>query len=135
AEDERETKGRRALLNLGHTFGHALEAEAGFSGRLLHGEAVAAGIVLAFDFSVERGLCRAEESGRVRDHLSAAGLPTNLKAAGVRAEGAGLVRHMTSDKKMESGRLPFVLVRGIGRAFLDRDVDLGEVASFLDRHD
>ncbi|MDB5698575.1 MAG: 3-dehydroquinate synthase, partial [Alphaproteobacteria bacterium] len=93
-EDERETSGRRALLNLGHTFGHALEAETGFSDRLLHGEAVAAGMALAFDFSVERGLCATEEAARVRAHLHAVGLPAGADAPGIEAGGKRLVEHM-----------------------------------------
>jgi len=133
AEDEFETSGRRALLNLGHTFGHALEAETGFSDRLLHGEAVAVGMVLAFDFSAERGLCSAEDAERVRQHLAEVGLPVSLGAAGV-SGGDRLVAHMMHDKKKEGSRLPFILARGIGAAFVDRDVDLIEVAAFLDRH-
>jgi 3-dehydroquinate synthase len=132
AEDERETKGRRALLNLGHTFGHALEAETGFSDRLLHGEAVAAGLALAFRFSARQGLCSAEDATRVSTHLDAAGLPTTLAAAGVRADGATLVAHMAHDKKMEAGHLPFLLARGIGQSFLAKDVSLDQVAAFLD---
>jgi 3-dehydroquinate synthase len=131
-EDERETSGRRALLNLGHTFGHALEAETGFSDRLLHGEAVAAGMALAFRFSAAQGLCSAEDARRVTDHLAAAGLPTTLDAAGIDASGDALVAHMLHDKKMEGGRLPFLLARGIGETFLDKQVELAAVASFLD---
>ena len=86
-EDERETSGRRALLNLGHTFGHALEAETGFSDKLLHGEAVALGCVLAFDFSVERGFCGAADAERVRGHFEAAGLPTSLAEIGLDGTG------------------------------------------------
>jgi 3-dehydroquinate synthase len=133
AEDEFETSGRRALLNLGHTFGHAIEAETGFSDRLLHGEAVAVGMVLAYDFSAERGLCSAEDAERVRGHLAAAGLPVSLGAAGV-SGGDRLVAHMMHDKKKEGSRLPFILARGIGAAFVDRDVNLVEVAAFLDKH-
>lgn len=131
-EDERETSGRRALLNLGHTFGHALEAETGFSDRLLHGEAVAAGMALAFGFSAARGLCQAEDAERVARHLRAAGLPASLKDAGVSASGETLVAHMLHDKKMAAGVLPFLLARGIGQTYLARDVDLGDVAAFLD---
>lgn len=131
-EDERETTGRRALLNLGHTFGHALEAETGFSDRLLHGEAVACGTALAFRFSAAQGLCAAEEAERVTHHLRAVGLPTTLAEAGVRAGGAALVAHMAHDKKMEGGRLPFLLARGIGETFLARDVALADVAAFLE---
>jgi 3-dehydroquinate synthase len=133
AEDERETKGKRALLNLGHTFGHALEAETGFSDRLFHGEAVAAGIVLAFDFSVERGLCPAPDAARARAHLAAAGLPVSRADIGIAADGARLVAHMKLDKKKAGGRLPFILARGIGLAFVDANVALGEVEAFLDR--
>ena len=131
--DERETSGRRALLNLGHTFGHALEAETGYSDALLHGEAVAAGMVLAFDFSAERGLCPAEDAERVRRHLAAAGLPVTLAEAGVDASGARLVAHMQHDKKKQGGRIPFILARGIGEAFVDRTVELEAVEAFLDR--
>lgn len=132
-EDERETTGRRALLNLGHTFGHALEAEAGFDGSLLHGEAVAAGMALAFAYSADLGLCPAADANRVAMHLRAAGLPDGLAAAGIAASGDILVGHMLHDKKREGGTLPFLLARGIGQTFLDRSVDLGNVAAFLDR--
>ena len=132
AEDERETTGRRALLNLGHTFGHALEAETGFSDRLLHGEGVACGMALAFRFSAAEGLCSAEDAARVTRHLAAVGLPTTLAAAGVAADGATLVAHMLHDKKMAGGRLPFLLARGIGETFVAKDVDLAAVATFLD---
>ena len=131
--DERETSGRRALLNLGHTFGHALEAETGYSERLHHGEAVALGCVLAFDLSVEKGLCPAADAVRVRDHFGAAGLPVSLKALGLGGIGRRLVEHMATDKKKEGGRLPFILARGIGQAFVDRDVALEDVARFLDQ--
>ena len=134
AADERETKGRRALLNLGHTFGHALEAETGFSDRLFHGEAVAAGTMLAFAFSVERGVCPADDAERVRTHLAAIGLPTTLAAANAKAPGATLVALMMHDKKREGGKLPFILARGIGAAFIDKSVDLDEIAAFLDQH-
>ena len=132
SEDERETTGARALLNLGHTFGHALEAETGFSDRLLHGEAVAAGMALAFRYSVRRGLCAAAEVERVSAHLRAVGLPDGMAAAGVTASGATLIDHMRHDKKMDAGTLPFLLARGIGRAFLDKSVDLADVAAFLE---
>jgi 3-dehydroquinate synthase len=132
AQDERETSGRRALLNLGHTFGHALEGETGFSGRLLHGEAVALGMVLAFRFSAARGLCGREAAVRVSAHLAAVGLPTTLREAGVAARGRALVAHMAQDKKLTGGRLPFILARGIGAAFVDQSVELAEVEAFLD---
>ena len=130
AADEHETAGVRALLNLGHTFGHALEAETGFSDRLLHGEAVAAGCDLAFAFSMRHRDCPAEDAARVADHLASVGLPTGR--AGVTASGARLVEHMRHDKKMAGGTLPFLLAHGIGRTYLDRDVALEDVAAFLD---
>ncbi len=130
-EDEFETTGRRALLNLGHTFGHALEAETGYSERLLHGEAVATGMALAFRFSARQGLCSNEDADRVSAHLRAAGLPAGLADAGVDADPATLVAHMLHDKKVEGGSLPFLLARGIGQTYLDRKVDLAEVEAFL----
>jgi len=132
AEDERETTGKRALLNLGHTFGHALEAETGFSDRLLHGEGVAAGMALAFAYSARRGLCPGQDAERVATHLRAVGLPDGIEAAGIAASGATLVDHMRHDKKMDAGTLPFLLARGIGRTYLDHSVDLADVEAFLD---
>ncbi|MFS0770873.1 3-dehydroquinate synthase [Sphingomonas sp. 1P08PE] len=132
AADEHETNGTRALLNLGHTFGHALEAEAGFDGSLIHGEGVAAGIALAFRFSAARGLCTAADAARVAAHFRAIGLPDGLAAAGTEASGARLVEHMRHDKKMAAGTLPFLLARGIGQTYLDRSVDLADVERFLD---
>ena len=132
AADEFETNGTRALLNLGHTFGHALEAEAGFDGSLLHGEAVAAGCALAFDFSAAQGLCPPPHAERVRAHLRSVGLPDGLTATGLAVSGATLVEHMRHDKKASGGRLPFLLARGIGTTFLDCNVDLSVVATFLD---
>ena len=132
AEDEKETTGTRALLNLGHTFGHALEAESGYCDKLVHGEAVAAGMALAFDYSVRRGHCHLADAERVRTHLRNAGLPHSLKTAGVEASGQTLVKHMLHDKKMDSGNLPFLLATGIGETFVAHDVDLTDVAKFLD---
>jgi 3-dehydroquinate synthase len=132
AADEKELTGTRALLNLGHTFGHALEADTGFSDRLFHGEAVAAGMTLAFRYSVRLGLCPAEDVERVASVLSRAGLPTSLAEANVTADGAALVEYMLHDKKMSGGTLPFLLARGIGQTFLSKDVDLADVAAFLD---
>jgi 3-dehydroquinate synthase len=132
AADEHETNGTRALLNLGHTFGHALEAEAGFDGSLIHGEAVAAGIALAFRFSASRGLCPPADAERVATHFRSVGLPDGLAAAGIDASSTRLVAHMRHDKKMAAGTLPFLLTRGIGRTYLDRDVDLADVERFLD---
>jgi 3-dehydroquinate synthase len=132
AADEKELTGTRALLNLGHTFGHALEAETGFSDRLFHGEAVAAGMALAFRYSVRLGLCEEVEAKRVAAVLHRAGLPVTLADAGVTASGTKLVEHMLHDKKMSRGTLPFLLARGIGQAFLSKDVVLDDVAAFLD---
>lgn len=132
AADERETTGVRALLNLGHTFGHALEAETGFSDALLHGEGVAAGMALAFAYSARRGLCPGQDAERVAAHLKAMDMPHDLASAGITASGATLVGHMLHDKKMDAGTLPFLLARGIGQTYLDKQVDLADVAAFLD---
>ena len=129
-EDEREAS-RRALLNLGHTFGHAIEADLGFDEtKLTHGEAVALGCALAFRFSAAEGLCPAEDADRVESVLSAAGLPTRLHQAGS-FRGAALVRRMAGDKKAEGGRLTLILARAIGDAFVAKDVEAARVLSFL----
>ncbi|WP_417621922.1 3-dehydroquinate synthase [Parasphingorhabdus sp.] len=132
AEDEKELSGRRALLNLGHTFGHALEAETGFSNKLVHGEAVAAGMALAFKYSVRRGHCDTSDAQRVVAHLKAVNLPYDLATASVQASGQRLVDHMMHDKKMSGGTLPFLLANGIGQTFVANDVELDDVAAFLD---
>ncbi|WP_448579216.1 3-dehydroquinate synthase [Thermaurantiacus sp.] len=126
-QDEQETGDIRALLNLGHTFGHALEAETGFSDRLLHGEAVAIGMAQAFRFSARLGLCSTDDARRVEAHLAARGLATRLPLP---AE--SLLRHMLHDKKRDERGLPFILVRGIGQAFVARDVPLQAVRAFLE---
>jgi 3-dehydroquinate synthase len=131
ARDERET-GDRQLLNLGHTFGHAFEAAAGFSDRLLHGEAVALGIALAFGFSARLELLPAAEADRVAAHLAAVGLPT--KAADIPGGMPGidrLMELMAQDKKVKRGRFTFILARGIGESFIAPDVEIGEVRAFL----
>ena len=131
AEDEKE-QGRRALLNLGHTFGHALEAETGYGEALLHGEAVAAGQALAFRFSAAQGLCRRQEAERAAAAIAAAGLPTRLdEIPGHPFDAERLVRHMAQDKKAEAGRLTFVLTRALGEAFVAKDVDAEAVRRFL----
>lgn len=131
ARDERET-GERALLNLGHTFGHALEAGCGFSDRLLHGEAVALGIVLAFEFSARRGLIAASEAGRAAAHLAAVGLPTQLKNVPGGVPGAdALMDLIAQDKKVKRGSLTFILVHGVGQAFIENKVDAADVRTFL----
>jgi len=131
ARDERET-GERALLNLGHTFGHAFEAAAGFSGRLLHGEAISLGLVLAFEFSARRGLLPGAEAESVARHLAAVGLPTHLSAvADLLPDADQLMNLIAQDKKVQRGRLTFILARGIGKAFVAPDVDAAEVRAFL----
>ncbi|NYD90116.1 3-dehydroquinate synthase [Sphingomonas melonis] len=132
AADEHETNGTRALLNLGHTFGHALEADTGFSQALIHGEGVAAGCALAFAFSAAQGICPQQDADRVAAHFRSVGLPDGLAAAGITASGATLVEHMRHDKKMAAGTLPFLLARGIGQTYLDRTVSLADVEAFLD---
>jgi shikimate kinase/3-dehydroquinate synthase len=131
-DDEREEKPSdgRALLNLGHTFGHALEAELGF-GTILHGEAVAIGIGLAFRLSARLGLCGTAEADRVIAHLEAVGLPAELDRLNRSLSAERLIQHMRRDKKMRDGRLTFVLVRGIGQAFTSPDVPVEEVATLL----
>ena len=132
ARDERET-GERALLNLGHTFGHALEAGSGFSDRLLHGEAVALGITLAFDFSSQKGLIARTEVARFRAHLAAVGLPTHVKDVPGGVPGAdALMGLIAQDKKVKRGTLTFILVRGIGQAFIENNVDAAEIRAFLE---
>ncbi len=131
AEDERETTGRRALLNLGHTFGHALEAQTGFGERLLHGEAVALGMVLAARYSARKGYISPSDAARVTAAIGKAGLATEIATLGLNCTGEQLAAHMLHDKKMDAGTLPFVLLRGIGEAFLDKQVTLVDVAQFL----
>ncbi|MBX9591337.1 MAG: 3-dehydroquinate synthase [Hyphomonadaceae bacterium] len=134
ARDETET-GDRMLLNLGHTFGHALEAWAGYSERLLHGEAVAIGICLAFRLCQELGLTDEATVQRVVTHLAAVGLPTRIAEipGGAAPEADTLVRIMGQDKKVRDGTLTFILVRGIGQAFVSRDIAVETVHAFLTR--
>ncbi len=130
--DETET-GERALLNLGHTFGHALEAATGFSARLLHGEGVAIGMKLAFDLSAALGFCDGQVPGRVANHLARMGLPHRLAdIPGDRPATAELLHHMAQDKKVEAGKLTFILARAIGDAFIAKDVDAAAVGKVLD---
>jgi len=131
SRDERET-GERALLNLGHTFGHAFEAAAGFSGRLLHGEAISLGMVCAFEFSARRGLLAQEDAAHVQRHLAAVGLPTRLdQVSGGLPDIDRLMDLIAQDKKVKRGKLTFILARGIGTAFIAPDVDAAEVRTFL----
>jgi 3-dehydroquinate synthase len=132
ATDERE-EGDRALLNFGHTFGHALETETGFSSRLLHGEAVALGMVLAFDFATRLGLAPAADSERVRRHFAATGLPTQLADIGLAGIPADrLLAHMAKDKKVRDGRITLILPRRIGDAFIVKDAPTDRLREFLD---
>lgn len=130
--DEKEA-GIRALLNLGHTFGHALESATGFSDRLLHGEGVAIGMVLAHGFSARLGLAPSQDTGRVAAHLRAAGLPTRLAdIPGPPLPTEELMAAIAQDKKVVRGKLTFILTRGIGKAFIERDIDTAAVSAFLE---
>ena len=130
--DERES-GSRALLNLGHTFAHALEAEVGYEERLMHGEAVAIGITMAFDLSARMGLCPAEDAERVRRHFTDVGLPvTAAMIPGFQdVQPQTLLSHMHQDKKVSGGRLTFILARGIGQAFIKTDINEQTVITAL----
>jgi 3-dehydroquinate synthase len=131
AEDEREA-GRRALLNLGHTFGHALEAETGFGEALAHGEAVGLGMAMAFRFSARQGFCSGQDAVRAERAIAAAGLPVRLDAARAAPFAAqALLGHMAQDKKAEAGRITLILARGLGEAFVAKDVDRRALADFL----
>ncbi len=135
ARDERET-GERALLNLGHTFGHALEAATGFSDRLFHGEGVAVGMTLAAEFSASQGMISNDDAARVQHHLASVGLPTRLQdIAGFTQEGLGdadsLLALMAQDKKVKRGKLTFILLEKIGHAVIVNDVDPSLVRNFL----
>ena len=128
ALDEREG-GARALLNLGHTFGHALEAEAGYGGQVLHGEAVAVGMALAFRHSARLGLCDAAAVARVEAHLTGVGLPVSPRQImGQNPPSIDrLMARMASDKKAEAGKLTLILARGIGQSFIAKDADAAQV--------
>jgi 3-dehydroquinate synthase len=132
ARDETET-GDRMLLNLGHTFGHALEAWAGYSDRLLHGEAIAIGMAQAFRYSQAKGLVTAAIAERVARHLEAVGLPTRIRdiPGTDRPDVETLLQLIAQDKKVQRGQLTFILVRGIGQAFVARNVLIGDIRSFL----
>ena len=132
AADERES-GIRALLNLGHSFGHALEYAAGYSDRLFHGEAVAIGMSLAFGFSSHLGLCLQKDVERVRAHLENVGLPISLRGLDFPADGKTLVDAMLHDKKNKDGRLTLILTKGIGRCFRAEGVNPEQVREFLDK--
>jgi 3-dehydroquinate synthase len=132
ARDERED-GDRALLNLGHTFAHALERAVGYdAARLVHGEAVAVGLALAFRFSERLGLCPRQDANRVEDHLNEVGLPTRLQdVPGGCGSAEWLLDAMAQDKKVKDGALTFILARGIGQSFIARAVPTDTVRKFL----
>ncbi|MGY4475607.1 3-dehydroquinate synthase [Bradyrhizobium sp. USDA 3364] len=135
SRDERET-GERALLNLGHTFGHALEAATGFSDRLFHGEGVSVGMVLAAEFSAQLGMISTDDAARIARHLSAVGLPTRLQdIAGFTQEGLAdadaLLALMAQDKKVKRGKLTFILLEAVGRAVIANNVEPQPVRDFL----
>ncbi|NNE57402.1 MAG: 3-dehydroquinate synthase [Hellea sp.] len=130
AQDERE-QGVRALLNLGHTFGHALEAEAGFGDDLLHGEAVSAGMEMAFQYSAQQGLCSESDAKKVSDHFQRLGLTGLKEVAEYLSQTDALMDHMGQDKKNESGRLTLILARGIGEAFIQKDAPQSQVRDYL----
>ncbi|MEL6768977.1 MAG: 3-dehydroquinate synthase [Pseudomonadota bacterium] len=131
-ERDEEERGERALLNLGHTFGHALEAATGYSARLLHGEGVAIGMVLAFAASARLGLCAQELPSRVAHHLATMGLPTRLAdIPGDLPDAEALMDLMAQDKKVRQGRLTFILARAIGDAFVTRDADPAVIRDLL----
>jgi 3-dehydroquinate synthetase len=134
AADETE-QGERALLNLGHTFGHALETLTHYDpARLVHGEGVAIGLALAFRFSRDLGLCSGQDAGRVEAHLKAVGLPTRMRdIPGFDAAAENILAAMRQDKKVDRGRLTFILARAIGESFVARDVDEASVSAFLAR--
>lgn len=130
-EDEKE-QGARALLNLGHTFGHALEAATGYSDRLLHGEGVSIGMVLAHQFSTKLGIAPGQDAERVKNHLNAVGLPTSI--AQIRGDCPSpdeLMHHIAQDKKVTRGALTFILTKGIGKSFIEKNVAPEDVRDFL----
>ncbi len=131
AEDETE-QDKRALLNLGHTFAHALERANGFGSDLLHGEAVGCGMAMAFRYSQGLGLCNGQDVDRTERALQALGLETDVrKLAGGPYEATALLEHMTHDKKASQGRLTLVLAKGIGQSFIQKDADAGQLLAFL----
>ncbi|NMM44902.1 3-dehydroquinate synthase [Rhodospirillaceae bacterium KN72] len=132
AEDEREAD-RRALLNFGHTFGHALESATGYSSRLLHGESVAIGMAMAFDLSARLGLCDGQDAARFARHLAELGLPTGpTSVPGMTWNAQDLVARMATDKKVKDGRLTFILSHGIGKAFVTQDVRVEDLTACIE---
>ena len=128
--DEREG-GVRALLNLGHTFAHALEITAGYGGALLHGEAVSAGLDMAFEFSARQGLCPPEAQARVREHLSRLSMPTRPDMTPFLRDADALLSHMRQDKKNAGGRITLILARGIGQSYIERSASEPDLAAYL----
>lgn len=129
--DEKEQNDIRALLNLGHTFGHALEAETGYGDTLLHGEAVAIGMVMAFELSAQLGLCPQKDVDKVKSHYAKVGLPDSPLSIRSDWNVNAIMEHFTRDKKAEDGKLTFILARGIGQSFVARDVDATTVKQLL----
>ena len=137
AEDEKEA-GRRALLNLGHTFGHAYEAEAGYDGTVLHGEAVAAGMTDAYRLGIRLGVCSSDDLSRVKTHLNKAGLPTSramLSNMLGEANVSQLMSHMQKDKKVSAGQIVFIVPHGIGNAKVDKSVDADFARDVMERQE
>ncbi|MEZ5892845.1 MAG: 3-dehydroquinate synthase [Parvularculaceae bacterium] len=128
---DEEERGERALLNLGHTFGHAFEAYFGYSDKLLHGEGVALGMALAFEYSARLGLCSAADAARVGACLKQAGLPASITDLAKTPDAQTLGDYMMQDKKVQQGRLTLILARGVGKAFVKKDADIGDVRAFL----
>lgn len=132
AADEKEL-GARALLNLGHTFGHAFEAVTGYCDRLLHGEGIAIGMVLAHRYSTKIGIANGQDAVRVTNHFKAVGLPTELSdISGELASTDELMHHIAQDKKVSRGALTFILTKGIGKAFIQKGVDPDAISAFLE---
>ncbi|MDX1737796.1 MAG: 3-dehydroquinate synthase, partial [Alphaproteobacteria bacterium] len=116
------------LLNLGHTFGHALESACGYGARLLHGEAVSIGMVMAFDYSVAAGLCKPEDAARLKRHLAAVGLPTSpTQIPGMTWNADDLISRMSTDKKVADGNLTFILAHALGDCFVTQDINLSQL--------
>lgn len=130
SEDEKES-GKRALLNLGHTFGHSLEAEMGYNGTLLHGEAVSIGMVMAFQFSNALGICDVKDVERVANHLSEIGMPVTIDEIKKELKVDNLIEHISHDKKTRNGKPVLVMTKGIGHAFIKDDIDKEDLHEFL----
>lgn len=130
AQDEREG-GKRALLNLGHTFAHALELQAGYGGDLLHGEAVSAGMDMAFEFSARLGLCPTQEAETVQNHLKRLDMPTRADMGALLSDPEALLAHMRQDKKNEGGQITLILAHGIGQSFIAKGIAEPDLLAYL----